>query len=422
MNIWIMNHYAGSVDYGMEFRHYYFARELKKKGYNVSIIAGSYSHLRKYNPDKFSKKSYIIEELHEGITFKWIKTRRYKGNGRDRAFSMLEYYFRAVTGLKKFDKPDLIIASSPHPFSCLAALKIGKKYKIPVISEVRDLWPEALVYYKGLSDKAIAVKALKILEHKIYSKSDALIFTKPGDVDYLKEQKWLITQGGDVKDQKCYYVNNGVDIESFDVLIKNKQGSFSPQRSDSAFVVTYIGTIREVNNLDMLLDAANVLKNRGDIYFDIYGDGEELHRLVERKKQEGLDNVYFAGRVDKEYIPNILSRSSVNILNYSPTLYNWSRGNSSNKLFEYMASGKPVISTVKMGYSPIVEYDCGIEIDSCDGNKLAQSILSIKESGEDRLLEMSRNARIAAEQFDYSVLAEKIDAIITSTVRGFKND
>ncbi len=82
---------------------------------------------------------------------------------------------------------------------------------------------------------------------------------------------------------------------------------------------------------------------------------------LRRVENENLDNVKMKGFVNKKYIPYILSKSSVNILNYSQTQYNWSRGNSSNKLFEYMASGKPMISTVKMGYSIIEKYKCGIE-------------------------------------------------------------
>ena len=81
--------------------------------------------------------------------------------------------------------------------------------------------------------------------------------------------------------------------------------------------------------------------------FLIFGDGAELPKLRERVKREHIDNVKLKGFVDRRYIPFILGRSSVNILNYSQSQYNWSRGNSSNKLFEYMASGKPVISTVR---------------------------------------------------------------------------
>ncbi|MDI9493314.1 MAG: glycosyltransferase [Bacillota bacterium] len=99
------------------------------------------------------------------------------------------------------------------------------------------------------------------------------------------------------------------------------------------------------------MDAAALLEDDNDIQFLIYGDGSEKEVLEKRIVDEGLSNVKMKGFINKQFIPYILSKSSVNIFNYSQSKYNWARGNSSNKLFEYMASGKPIISTVKMGYS-----------------------------------------------------------------------
>ncbi len=416
MKIWILNHYAGSLEYGMEFRHYYFARELKKAGHDVTIVAGSYSHLRRYNPEV---ESYLEEE-NGGIKFVFVKTRNYEGNGKARALSMIDFYKNSLKVLKKFDGPDVIISSSPHPFACLAAIKLAKLKKCKCISEVRDLWPEAFVYYKGISESSPLVKALELIEHKIYKRSDAMIFTKPGDTDYLKEKKWMKSTGGDVDDDKCYYINNGVDLEAFLSQMTDCKCD-KIEESDKRFAVTYVGTIREVNNIDMLLDAAKALKKNKDIVFRIFGDGEELSRLEKRKEDEKLDNVEFFGRIEKQFVPYILSRSSVNILNYSPTLYNWTRGNSSNKLFEYMACAKPIISTVKMGYSPIEKYNCGIEIDCCDGEKLAGAISGLFGSGSETLENLSRNASAAAKDFDYKKLSKDLINVINKTIGAKEN-
>src|SRR5699024_3526532 len=100
------------------------------------------------------------------------------------------------------------------------------------------------------------------------------------------------------------------------------------------------------------------LSNQEDIKFLIYGSGNEKNRIKNRISDEKIHNVILKDRVDKKYIPFILNQSSINLLNYSQKQYNWKRGNSSNKLFEYLASGQPVLSTVKMGYSFIEKYDC----------------------------------------------------------------
>jgi glycosyltransferase involved in cell wall biosynthesis len=102
----------------------------------------------------------------------------------------------------------------------------------------------------------------------------------------------------------------------------------------------------------------------------------------------------------------------VNILNYSQNQYNWSRGNSSNKLFEYMASAKPIISTVKMGYSIIDKYQCGIEIENCSGSQLAEAIIKIKTMSSQEYRCLGENAKKGALDYDYDLLTEKLINVI----------
>ena len=104
----------------------------------------------------------------------------------------------------------------------------------------------------------------------------------------------------------------------------------------------------------------------------------QLPDLKKRVVEEHIDNVKLKGFVNRQYMPYILSRSNVNMLNYAQNQYNWSRGNSSNKLFEYMASGKPVISTVHMGYSIIKKYNCGVELDEDTPEALAEQIMKFQ--------------------------------------------
>ena len=184
------------------------------------------------------------------------------------------------------------------------------------------------------------------------------------------------------------------------------------------FNVVYTGIIRPVNNVGNLLDCALLLKDYPNIRFLIYGDGSELKSLKERIKKDNLNNVRLKGFVEKKYIPYILSKSSVNILNYSQNQFNWSRGNSSNKLFEYMASGKPIISTVKMGYSIINKYNCGFEIEKCTAKDLADAILKIYHMSKIEYEKISQNAKIGAKDFDFNILTEKLINVIESV----KND
>ena len=125
------------------------------------------------------------------------------------------------------------------------------------------------------------------------------------------------------------------------------------------------------------------------------------------------------GYVDNKYVSSILHRSSLNLLNYSGQKYNWSRGNSSNKLFEYLASGKPVLSTVKMGYDILERYECGLSANETTPEEIALKISKIMALGENDYQVMAANARKAAEDFDIPKLADKylseIDRLMART-------
>lgn len=185
------------------------------------------------------------------------------------------------------------------------------------------------------------------------------------------------------------------------------------------FNVTYVGTIRPVNNVGNLLDAAKILKASGgydDVQFLIYGDGNQLQELKDRVQNEHLDSVKLKGFVNRQYVPYILSKSSVNMLNYAQSQYNWTRGNSSNKLFEYMASGKPIISTVHMGYSIIKRYHCGVELNEDTPEELAKEIMRFHDMNAEERDQIGRNAREGANDFDFKVLTDKLVNVIESVV------
>ena len=247
----------------------------------------------------------------------------------------------------------------------------------------------------------------------MYTHADAVVFTKEGDVDHIKEMGWDTEHGGNIDLKKCYYVNNGVKLKDYYESIVKDILPDEDLQSDS-FKVVYTGTIRPVNNVGNLLDAAKLLKDHKDIRFLIYGGGSQLEEMKKRASEEKIDNVILKGFVEKKYIPYILSCSSVNVLNYSQSQYNWSRGNSSNKLFEYMASGKPIISTVKMGYCILDRYQCGLSLEECTPQALAETILKIHDMPKKDYDHMAENAEEGAKDFDFSVLTERLYQVIRS--------
>lgn len=417
--VWLMNHYAAIMFFDKAGRHYWFAKQLLKRGYNVRVFCST----------TFLNKSDVIDtngqlyktQIDENVPFVFVKTLAEQGNGFKRLFSWISFARNLVKAAKnvakKEGKPDVIIASSVHPLTLVAGLKVAKILNIPCICEIRDLWPEALFTLETVKKESIMGYILSKGEHWIYKKANALIFTKEGDIDHLIEERWTINQGGDISPSKCFYINNGVDIVEYNLRIDDNQLDDDDLLNQSSFTVTYTGTLRPTNNVGKILDAAKIIASkRGyeSIQFLIYGNGLEFESLQKRIENEHIINVKMKGFVERKYIPFILSKSSINLLNYSQEKYNWTRGNSSNKLFEYMASGKPIISTVQMGYSIIKRYNCGVELDKDTPEALAEQILRFHDMSIEEREKMGKNAKKGASDFDFGVLTKKLINVIES--------
>ena len=419
--VWLMNHYASNMYRDHAGRHFWFAKRLREQGYDVTVFCST----TLVNGEELlsTGRAKLAVKRADHIPFVFVKTVPAQGNGLKRVENMGLFYKNLFPAAKAYAKrygtPDIIIASSVHPLTMVAGIQIARKMRIPCICEIRDLWPEAIFSFGKTTEDSIIGKILIKGEHWIYKNADALIFTKEGDTDYLKEKRWTTAQGGDIDLKKCHYINNGVDIEAFERNIQKEKLDDQDLLDEHKFNVTYAGTIRPVNNVGNLLDTAALIKSRPgyeDVQFLIYGDGGQLEELRTRVRDEKLDNVKMKGFIDRKYIPYILNHSALNMLNYSQSQYNWTRGNSSNKLFEYMASGKPVISTVHMGYSIINKYQCGVELDEDTPEALCEQIIRFHDMGEDERARIGQNARTGAQDFDFDVLTQKLINVIESVV------
>ena len=410
MNIWIVNHYAIPPSMGGLVRHYYFSKYLQKKGHNVKIFTSSKIHNTDINMIK--DKSLYKEEMEDGVEYTFVRSRDYKGNGLDRILNMIDTPFKIQKAMRCFykkEKPDVIYTSSPDLFVAFFALLFGKMHKIPVVVEIRDLWPESIVEYNGMSRKNPIIQILYQLEKWIYKKADQLIFTMEGGKEYIKDKGW----DKKINLDKVNHVNNGVDLEEFAEDVKRYQIQDNDLEDEKFFKVIYVGSVRRANNIETLVNVGKELKQRGNdkIKIIIYGDGTDRESLEKRCKTEGLENVIFKGKVEKKYIPYILSKSNLNILNYKQA-NTWKYGGSQNKQFEYLASGRPICSNVKMGYSIIRTNDCGVEDNIISTKDYADVVLKYAEMSEEKYKQECENAKKAAQLYDYHLLTEKVEHIL----------
>lgn len=418
MNIWYFHHYATPYELSGLHRPFEMGKYFKKFGNNVTVFSSSYLHFAGENIINDNRIADI--KTYDGIKTIFIKTNSYKNSKIKRIINMFDFFkglfpiSRAYA--KSNGKPDIIIASGPHTLTMIAGIIIAKIYKIPCICEIRDMWPEVFFLGGLLKENGIIGRILLKIEKTIYEKADRLVFLKEGDHTYITDHKWDTEHNGKVDMAKCAYINNGVDLKLYDNRIK--EYIYNDKDLDSGkFNIVYCGTIRPVNNIDMLLDVAKRLPD--NVNFLIFGDGNCVDDLKKRLRNENINNVHFKGYVDNKYIPSILSKSSLNILNYSSENYNWSRGNSSNKLFEYLASGKPVVSTVQMGYDIISRYSCGYSAELCNADKIAEAIMRVINADSETYKQLCLNARKASKDFDIKKLSRGYMEVIKDTLDNY---
>lgn len=408
-NIWIMNHYATNMFFSEAGRHYYFAKNLIDKMYKPTIFCASTLHTT-YDNLEIGSNGYERKISNE-IPFVFVKTLLYNKNNYKRILNILSFYKNlqsvAMKYAEKYGKPDIILASSVHPLTLKAGLKIAEKFEIPCITEIRDLWPESLVAYDIISEKNPLTKLLYKDEKRIYEKSDSIIMTWEGGGKYIVDQGWDKTIDLD----KVYHISNGIILEDFDRNSERFIHEDEDLNDDNYQNIVYTGSIRKVNNLGLILDVAKIIKFKNkNIRFLIYGEGEELEILKEQSINENIDNVIFKGRVEKKYIPSILKKSYANLLHNSSTSLN-KYGQSQNKLFEYLAAGKPVIQTYETGFSLLDRYDAGISSKNQNPQTVADTIIKLCNNKK-RATEMGLNAREASRDFDFEILTKKLISVI----------
>ena len=412
--VWIFNHYATQAAVDLRGRHYWIARELVKLGYEPVIFCCNFEHFSA----KFVNEDnplWFEDTLPCGAKCVYIRSNAYHNNGKQRVLNMFRFAFNlkkvAKIYAKKYVRPDVIYGSSAHPLTVIVGEKLAKKWGVPSLCEVRDLWPESIFAYYPEKRKKWYAGMLVRGERKMYERANAIIMTWEGGKDYIVEQGWTDT----IPLSKVYHIGNGVDLQEFHSFLSEHHFE-DPDLSDkSHFNAVYTGSVRLVNNLGMLVDAAVELRNRGNsrVRMLIWGGGNELEPLRERVRELGLDNIVFKGFTARHNIPSILSQSDCTLLHNSSTVLD-KYGQSQNKFFEYLAAGKPILMTYSVGYSICKKDGCGVELDEQTPEKIADALEAFSVMPKEQYDEMSKKALQVAENYDFKLHTRKLAEIIES--------
>lgn len=396
MNILLLNHYAGNPKLGMEFRPYYLGREWVKSGNNVMIIGGSFSHLRKQQPS-------ADKETLDGIEYRWIPLKPYKGNGLGRIRSMFDFVRKLWFGYKKYlgdFKPDVVIASSTYPLDIYPARKIAKKYGAKLVYEVHDLWPLSPMELGGYSKYHPFIMVMQAAEDYCYKHADKVVSLLPDALEHMEERG--------MDPSKFVYIPNGFDPDEW------KNASFNSEydqiindlRAKGKFIIGYTGGHAISNYIDDLIDGAEYLKD-SNIVVLLVGSGVEKERLMLKAKERELNNLIFLNPIPKNQIPTFLNKLDATvIMGRRKPLYRF--GTSPNKIFDYMMSSKPIVMSIVEPEPIPMKAKCAIFYEHDKPKDLAKKMISLSKMSKEQLNTLGKNGEIyVKEHHGYPILAQK---------------
>lgn len=392
MNVWIFNHYAQPNTRPGGTRHFDLARELSVQGHEVTIIAAGFHYTLLEEQYRYDRNGFHVEMI-EGVRFIWVKTYPYARNDWRRMLNIISYGWRVYRkfGRLDVDTPDIVLGSTVHPFAALAASAIARRFSVPFIFEIRDLWPQTFIDMGLWKPGGWQSRLFFKIEARTVASAEGFVVLSPLTIAYLSEHYA-------VPEEKILLLPNGVSP----AFLRQPRVS-----EDGRFRITYVGGIDKVHGLDFLLDVAAALRHAGHIRFDIFGDGKERGRLQKRCAGEGIQNVIWHGPVPKSEVPDHLEAADALFVSTSNVLYG-----SENKLYEYMASATPLVVAAYGGHNnPAEEVGCGISIDRRDASSAATAIIALSERPEaERLAMGERGRRFVEKERMVSQLAARLYA------------
>ncbi len=389
--LWI-NQFAVGPDEGGGTRHFEVGRELGRRGWKVRIAASDFNlHSRTYTRRRDPDDHDPVTEARGGVEFQWLWAAAYRGNDWHRVWNWISFSRSLLAWGRKTAPADVVIGSSPHLFAALAAERLARRWGVPFVFEVRDLWPESLLAVGRKKGPVYWVLA-KVASY-LYRRAEKIVVLARGAGKYLE------THG--IHRSKIVLVPNGVDVDAF-------SGIERPERD--RFTVVYAGAHGPANGLDVVLDAADRLRDRPDIGFVLVGDGPAKPELQSRSRKGNLHNVEFRDPVPKDQMPELLEEADAGlmVLDDAPL---FSYAVSPNKLFDYFAAGLPVLCNVDGEVAGMVRRAGAGELaEGGSPSDLARATVALADRSMEERRAMGQAGREwVIRQHDRPVLATRLD-------------
>lgn len=314
-------------------RLYDHARTWVKAGHQVTIVtcAPNFPHGKVY--PGYKNEWRFTEEI-DGINVIRIKSYMAENKGAlRRIIDFISFGLHAAVQGLFVKKPDIVIGSSPQPFSVFAAWFIAKLKRKPFIFEIRDLWPESVVAVDAMGKHNILLQFFGWMIKHMYRAADVIVSVTDSFKTQLAQQH--------VNPAKIIIAKNGINIDEINPSI-SKAFLREKYQLQNKFVAGYIGTIGMAHDVMTLVRAAK-LNLDPQVHFVIMGAGAQADEVKQQAAE--LTNVTFIDKGTRQEALDVLNMLDVSIVHLKDTpLF---RRVIPSKIFEIMALGKPILMGVK---------------------------------------------------------------------------
>jgi glycosyltransferase involved in cell wall biosynthesis len=395
MHVLLIHQAFASLDEAGGTRHYEMAVHLVEHGHQVTIISSPVSYLTgKSSSRQVRWKEQQIPQ--PGITI--LRAYTYQALHKSfihRVFSFFSFMFSSFwigLGVKNVD---LVWGTSPPIFQGVSAWLLARLKRVPFLFEVRDLWP-AFAIAVGVLKNHLLIYLSEGLERFLYRHADRLVVNSPGFIQYVSER------GA----RRIELIPNGADPGMFTINESNREMREQWGLADE-FVVLYAGAHGMSNDLGLILDTAEQLLSYSNIRFVFVGDGKEKLNLQQNAIQRNLTNIIWAPPVPKNQMAQVLAAADACIAILKPIeMY---KTTYPNKVFDYMAAGRPVLLVIDGVIRQVVEAaDAGLFAQPGSPDALSKAVMQMANNPV-RARQMGANGRDYVHQhFNRARLAESL--------------
>jgi len=364
MRIAYIDHYHGSPSLGMEYRPHAMATYWQRAGHEVTLIAGSFSHLRRTNP---TVRRDGEEQVIDGVPFRFIRTREYAGNGVGRILSWVDFVgkgWRDAPAIARALRPDVVIASSTYPMDTWFARRLARRAGARLVHEVHDLWPLTPIELGGHSAGHPLMRLMARAERDAYEHSDVIVSILPNIEPHVRSLGI---------DTPVVHVPNGIEI--------TRERGAAPAELVALIdglhqagekVVGYAGGMALSNAMDTFVAAMGRLTDR-PVTAVLLGDGDLRPELEEEARRLGA-KVRFVGSVPKAQVGDTLARMDALYLGSKRSRL-YEHGVSANKIFDYMLTGVPIVDAWATQHSPLVYAGVAVRAEAEDPASIAEALV-----------------------------------------------